>query len=56
MLEQIPKGSKIIFDTMIQFLSEKIQGVAKEKSERKAVAQKRCIFDPISVTNFQNLK
>ena len=50
MLEQIPKGSKIIFDTMIQFLSEEIQGVAKEKSQREiAVALKRCIFDPISV-------
>ena len=41
MLEQIPKGSKIIFDTMIQFLSEEIQGVAIEKCQKEiTLAQK----------------
>ena len=35
MLEQIPKGSKIIFDTMIQFLSEEIQGAARQIVKKK---------------------
>ena len=35
MLEHIPKGSKIIFDTMIQFLSEEIQGAARQIVKKK---------------------